>query len=244
SAGRVGLVGPAGGEPAAWGEGQFARLPVLSGGQAIQAVADFVVWTRSGLEFTGDPEMRRHAEALRPESGVVKVALHGLRNGQVVVGRYRVSAGDFARGLADLERRGRISLGGRRIRLVSCYSGAGDRSPAATVARILGREVTGVTEKMWTYPDGTEVVASPDVHNGRVPRVPADGFERTFGPDGREINPTPPGTTTAPVSQPAGSGGGGRAGPQMHVGGDGRLHVSGDRWDSFRTPDGRLHLDG
>ncbi|WP_460793310.1 hypothetical protein, partial [Micromonospora sonneratiae] len=232
SAGRVGLVGPAGGEPAAWGEGQFARLPVLSGGQAIQAVADFVASTRSGLEFTGDPEMRRHAEALRPENGVLKIALHGLRSGEVVVGQYRMSAGDFARGLAALDRTGRIHLGSQQIRLVSCYSGAGDRSPAAAVARILGREVTGVTEKMWTYPDGTEVVASPDVHNGRVPRVPADGFERTFGPDGREINPTPPGTTTAPVSQPAGSGGGGRAGPQMHVGGDGRLHVSGDRWDS------------
>ncbi|MFD1325898.1 toxin glutamine deamidase domain-containing protein [Micromonospora sonneratiae] len=229
---------------ATWNDEQLAHLPVLSGSQATQAVADFMASTRSGLEFTGDPQMRRFAEALHPEAGVVRIALHGLRNGQVVVGRYRMSAEDFARGLAELERRRRISLGGRRIKLISCYSASGDQSLAATVARILGREVTGVTERMWTYPDGTEVAASPDVHNGRVPTMPADGVERTFGPNGREISPAPAATTPAPTSQPAEAGGGSRAGPQMYQGSDGRLHVSGDRWDSHRTPDGRLHLDG
>ncbi|MGW0432201.1 hypothetical protein ACWDV4_06605 [Micromonospora sp. NPDC003197] len=210
-------------EPTAWSDERFEQLPLITGTQAIQAVRDFMMRTRSGLDFTGDPQMLQYSEALHPEDGVVKIALHGLRNGQVIVGRYRMSAENFARGLADLDQRGRINLGNRRIKLISCYSGAGDYSPAATVARILGREVTGATEKMWTYLDGTEVVARPDRFNGRAPMVSTDGAELTFGPDGREISSRP-------------------AGLQMYVDRKGRLHVWGDHWKSYRTPDGRLHL--
>ncbi|MGW0434450.1 WXG100-like domain-containing protein [Micromonospora sp. NPDC003197] len=230
----------------AWNDEQYAQLPLVTGRQAFQAVRDFVMPTPSGVEFTGDPEMRRYAEALRPESGVLKIALHGLRDGEVVVGPYRMSAVSFARGLADLNQSGRISLGDRRINLVSCYSGAGDQPAAATLARILRREVTGVTERMWTFLDGTEVLASPDVHNGRMPTMPADGRERTFGPTGREITsaPTDASEAAVPPIPSVESGGGSRAGPLAAPGSGTRLRVSGDRWDSFRTPDGRLHLIG
>ncbi|MFG1889040.1 toxin glutamine deamidase domain-containing protein [Micromonospora sp. NPDC049051] len=233
---------------ASWNDEQFARLPLLTGPRALQAVRDFVTAAPSGLEFTGDPEMRRHAQALRPEDGVLKIALHGLRNGEVVVGPYRMSPRAFAEALADLDRSGRITLGDRRIKLVSCYSAAGGRPPAKVLARVLRREVTGVTEKMWTYLDGTEVTASADVLNGRLPTVPTDGVERTFGTDGLEILPTPNDASETEVSPtpPVESGGGSRAGPlfSRDSDSDSGWRVSGDRWDSYRTPDDRLHVIG
>ncbi|MFD0819723.1 hypothetical protein ACFQ0D_15725, partial [Micromonospora zhanjiangensis] len=222
------------------------QLPLVRGEEALQALRDFVRDTRSGLELTGDPEMRRYAEALRAEPGVVKIALHGLENGQVVVGGHRMSGADLARGLAELHRTGRIDLGTGRIKLVSCHSGAGHHPVAAALARQLGREVTGATDKVWTYLDGTEIVSSPDARDGRVPTEPADGRWRTFGPDGREIDAGPANQGTvnpATTAQPS-AGGGTRAGPLTHVGSDGRNHAVGDGWRSHRDPDGHLHRPG
>src|SRR5690606_7571627 len=230
-----------------WDEqSRLERLPLVRGAEALQAVHDHVHATRSGFEFSGDPRMRRHAQALRPEPGVVTLALHGLRNGEVVVGGVRISADDFARGLAELHRSGRINLDGRRITLVSCFAASGQPPLASTLARHLGVEVTGATRQVWTYLDGRQVVASPDPRDGSRPTGPPDGTWVTYTPDGRATtrpssDPRAGGTGPNPIAQ---AGGGGRAGEVLYRGGDGRLHAAGDPLGTHRTEDGHLHRDG
>ncbi|MEJ3743598.1 toxin glutamine deamidase domain-containing protein [Actinomycetes bacterium KLBMP 9797] len=230
--------------PHQWNSGE--RLPLVDGEAAAQAVRDAMRPIPAGLDFTGDPATARAADALRAEPGVVRIALHGLRSGEVVVGGVRMSAADFARTLADLHREGRIDLGTGDIRLITCHGGRGDASLAATLARELGREVTGATDRVWTYPDGTEVVASVSVHDGRLPTNPPDGRWRTFGPDGREVATPAPPTTTAPATTttPVTATPAPVRAPILHRGADGQLHANDDPLLSHRTADGRLHFAG
>ena len=226
-------------------ERELESLPLIEGAEAIQAVRDFLRHTRSGLDFTGSRRMGRFADALRAEPGVVRIALHGLRSGELVVGRYRMRAEDFALGLAQLQRTGRIDLGTGTIRLISCHGGTGTDSPAATLARSLGREVTGATERVWTYLDGTVLVASTDPRNGWLPRQPPDGEWRTYTPDTGAVNHPAPGSLPAPSPNPvAATGGGSRAGPILYAGGDDRLHTVGDDLGTHRDEDGQPHRDG
>src|SRR5205823_2329791 len=82
-----------------------------------------------------------------------------LAEGTVVVGRVRMSQADFVRGFAELVHDGRVEVGGKQLRLLSCFSARGEDPLAATLARELGVEVTGGTGKVWVYPDGTERVS-------------------------------------------------------------------------------------
>jgi hypothetical protein len=219
------------------------NLPVVSGEQAVWAMRDTVRDTTSGYEFTGDERMHHFANRLPNDPGLVQIALHGMSDGTVQVGQVRMSADDFARGLRRLVEEGLIQLGDRQIRLISCYAGRGDRSLAAAVARELGREVAGGTDKVFSYEDGTVVVSSPHPDDERFPATAPDGVWRVFGPDGLEVREAPsdpePSMGVPKVARPPT---GSRAGPTYLHGG--RLRGVNDPVNSYRSEDGRLHFDG
>ncbi|MBO0868918.1 MAG: hypothetical protein J2P15_10160, partial [Micromonosporaceae bacterium] len=225
-----GYAGP--GEASHWAatHQNLDRLPLVHGPDAMRAVHDFVRHTSSGYDFSADPLAARHADALQAEPGVVKIAVVGRPNGELVVGNVRMSAADFARGLADLQHAGAIDLGANAVRMISCYAGLGTDPPAAVLARELGRPVTGATDLVWTDPvRGTETVASLDPRTG-LPADPPDGLWRTFDANGNVVSVVP--STSA----------GHRL--VLQTGADGLLHARDDPFGTYRSQDGLLHQPG
>ena len=134
---------------------------------------------------------RDFAHAVRPTDGFVTIDLHGTARG------FRIELAlltpeQLGAALRELDRTGLISLPpGVGIRLVSCDTGAGGSgSPAAALARALGRDVLAPDQPVWTTRDGLEVVSSPRMEDGFIlPTLPPDGAWHHFDPTGREVPP-------------------------------------------------------
>ncbi len=169
-----------------------SELPTVSDEQAAQLVRDHLHETSSGYDLSGDSRLRSFADGLPAEDGARRVSAVGLPNGDVVVDGRRVTADQFARELAAMHDEGLIDLGSGRIKLTTCFAGAGDRPLAQRLATEMGREVTAPVDKVWTFRDGREVVAGTDPRAGHLPGEPISDGWRTFGPDGRDITPDRP----------------------------------------------------
>ncbi|MEO3927570.1 toxin glutamine deamidase domain-containing protein [Micromonosporaceae bacterium B7E4] len=238
---------------------------VVGGAEAVRAVRDNLRAIPAGFDLTGERRHRRCADALRPEPGVVKIVLRGQRGGEVGVGDVRMLGGDFVHAVAELVHSGDLDLGTDRVVLVGSYSGTaprGRRSLASMLARRLldlGRrhEVTGADAKVWSFLDGTAVVAEPDPRDSSQPKHPPDGAWRTFAPSGWQSGssrpasrptaaPTGPTATTGPtVTGPTATTGPAATGPPARplLPPDLRdhRHLSGDLSGTYRTDDRRLH---
>ncbi len=169
-----------------------SELPTVSDEQATQLVRDHLHETSSGYDLSGDSRLRSFADGLPAEDGVRRVSAVGLPNGDVVIDGRRVTAEQFARELATMHDEGLIDLGSGRIKLTTCFAGAGDRPLAQRLATEMGREVMAPVDKVWTFRDGREVVAGTDPRAGHLPGEPISDGWRTFGPDGRDITPDRP----------------------------------------------------
>ncbi|MGI5147400.1 toxin glutamine deamidase domain-containing protein [Plantactinospora sp. CA-294935] len=190
------------------GPGGPARL--VGGAEAVRAVRANLRAIPAGFDLTGERRHRRCADALRPEPGVVKIVLRGQRGGEVGVGDVRMLGGDFVHAVTELVQSGDLDLGTDRVVLVGSYSGLapqGRRSLASMLARRLldlGRrhEVTGADAKVWSFLDGTAVVAEPDPRDSSQPKHPPDGAWRTFAPSGLRIGSSR--SASRPTAAPTG----------------------------------------
>jgi aminoglycoside phosphotransferase (APT) family kinase protein len=178
------------------------ELPLATGAEAAEAVRAHLHPTAAGWDLSGDPRLRTFAEAHPAEPGVVKLSTpmlpeHAVSDGgTVVVGNRRVTPAEFADLLDGM--RAELGLDGNHLKLRMCYAGRGDH-PLAQLVSERDLLVSGGTERQWSYLDGREVNAGPDLDNGRRPRIPPDGAERTFH-NGQEVGagqPAPVGPGTA-----------------------------------------------
>ncbi|GAA3768658.1 hypothetical protein GCM10022225_64040 [Plantactinospora mayteni] len=224
--------------------------PLVTGQNAIDAVRATMRAIPAGFDLTGGHVPSRYAAAIRPEPNVVKIVLTSSRGpdgGEVNLGTARMSGRDFAEAAKAL--RTELKLDSGQIVLVSNYSGIGlpgQPSLASVLARTLGKDVVGASAKVWTYPDGSVVVAEPERGTPHRPKKRPDGSWRTFDPSGRLGTSTRSTERTARPLPPDLRGD--RRTDDDQVGtyrdSQNRLHRRGDPPGSFRDDaTGRLHHD-
>jgi hypothetical protein len=164
-------------------------LPVTDH-EALVLARHTVFETDAGYGFYAPGDTTRDfAHAIVAREGYVTLDVHGTLRG------FRIEGGlltpeQFATALRELEREDVVHIApGAGIKLISCDTATGgDASPAAALARALGREVIAPDQPVWTAMDGEEVVASPRLKDGMiVPADPPDGRWHRFGPAGNEF---------------------------------------------------------
>ena len=150
--------------------------------------------------YAADDDVRDFARAVRPADGLVTLDLHGSPQGLPD----RRSADQP--GPVRLRRCGSSSATRRSCcrpgTASSCSRAtpppAGQRSPAAHLARELGVAVVAPDLPVWTTLDGEEMVATPVLVDGYIlPADPPDGAWHRFVPDGTTtlLGPTIDGPT-------------------------------------------------